>query len=713
MTAQLDLSQTQPTVDIWAFLDTLFGQRHGYVVAAIGRNPYRDANGKYRHRHWEDHKYYQWPADLDRMLNELGPVIGDTYFCPALRASMNRDKNGALPPTTCWVDLDELATDPALLSTLQPLTAHSGSENHQHVYIPLTREIDLVTHGRINKRLADLLGGDVKWADNSLLRLPGTWNYKPTVPLNGSAPRPRVFVSVNNTTPRCWDPIELMRLLGLSFDGQAQMQQQVIAPPISYEDVDFDKLHPVVKDRLAIKDTDDRSGALHALVGACRARGYSHGQTLTIARTYEPGLSKYGDRIDAEITRCWGRVDPPCEVDAELGPPPRPQGVPNNLPLGQRQQSASNSTPPAQSQQLSRRVELTAASTIKPKRALWLWEGRIPLGELSLLAGREGIGKSTVCYQLASSVTKGILPGEFKGQGRPVIVIATEDSWAHTIVPRLMAAEADLDKVFRAEVITSDNIVTGLSLPADTERLKEQINQVGAAMVLLDPLISRLDAKLDTHKDADVRVALEPLVQLAHDCSVAVLGLIHVNKSGTTDPLNSVMGSKAFAAVARSVLYCVVDPEDDTEQRKLLGMPKNNLGRTDLPTLAFQIENTFVCNSEDGPIYSGRIEWLDEMKRSLRDVLETGQRDGETRSAVNEAKDWLSDYLKEIGPLGCPSSQAKKDGIKMGHAKATIERAAKQLSILIKPVGFPRQTWWYLMPDDEADMSDISGMPTA
>lgn len=357
-------------------------------------------------------------------------------------------------------------------------------------------------------------------------------------------------------------------------------------------------------------------------------------------------------------------------------------------------------------QQPRRRVELTAASTIKPKRVHWLWDGRMPLGELTLLAGREGIGKSTVCYQLASDVTRGMLPGEFKGQCRPVVVIATEDSWEHTIVPRLMAAGANTDMVFRAEVVTSDNIITGLSLPADTEMLKSQINEIGAAMVLLDPLISRLDTKLDTHKDAEVRQALEPLVQLAHDCRVSVLGLIHVNKSGSTDPLNSVMGSKAFTAVARSVLYCITDPEDELEQRKLLGMPKNNLGRQDLPTLTFEIENTFVCDSDDGPIYSGRIKWGEELTRALRDVLETSQRGSEERTAVSEAAGWLEDYLKGCSD-GCASKEAKKEGVKAGHSRSSVERAAKRLPIEIKSEGFPRQTWWRWIPEEDRGESDL------
>src|SRR5688500_4380374 len=83
----------------------------------------------------------------------------------------------------------------------------------------------------------------------------------------------------------------------------------------------------------------------------------------------------------------------------------------------------------------SRKVTLTAASTIKVRPVRWLWEGRLPLGGLSLLGGREGIGKSICAYTLAAEITKGRLTGAYWGKPRSVIVAATEDSWEHTINP--------------------------------------------------------------------------------------------------------------------------------------------------------------------------------------------------------------------------------------------------------------------------------------
>ena len=110
-------------------------------------------------------------------------------------------------------------------------------------------------------------------------------------------------------------------------------------------------------------------------------------------------------------------------------------------------------------------------------------------------------------------------------------MVATEDSWAHVIVPKLMAAGADLTRVLRVEAVAAEGFDSTLMLPQDIEALQEIIIASDVALVIFDPLISRLDARLDTHKDAEVRRALEPLVGLAEDTGVVVLGRIYVSKS--------------------------------------------------------------------------------------------------------------------------------------------------------------------------------------
>jgi hypothetical protein len=343
-----------------------------------------------------------------------------------------------------------------------------------------------------------------------------------------------------------------------------------------------------------------------------------------------------------------------------------------------------------------RSLRLTRASDIEIRPVRWLWSGRIALGTLALLGGREGIGKSTVGYSLAADITRGRLPGAYDRQARAVIVAAAEDSWEHTIVPRLMAAGADLELVYRVDITTAEGVHGDVSLPRDLTALRDAVDHLKAALILLDPLMSRLDAKLDTHKDADVRVALEPLVQLADATGAAILGLIHVNKSMSTDPLTTLMASRAFAAVARGVLFAMIDPDDETT--RLLGQPKNNLGRTDLPTLTFRIDSAHVADTDEGPVFTGRINWLGETSRSIREVLESASETADSRSAVGEAGAWLQDFLTSVGRIS-ESQRIKEEGKREGHSADSLKRARVRLKIKSEASGFPRRTYWSL-PND-------------
>lgn len=341
-----------------------------------------------------------------------------------------------------------------------------------------------------------------------------------------------------------------------------------------------------------------------------------------------------------------------------------------------------------------RRMVLTPLSEIKLRRVKWLWEGRLALGTLGLLAGKEGLGKSTLAYWLAARITRGELVGEYAGEPKAVLVCATEDSYEHTIGPRLVAAGADLARVYRTEMVSYDDIHLGLSLPRDLIEVRDAARETDAALLLLDPLMSRLGDNLDTHRDGDVRRALEPLVSVADETGMSILGLIHHNKSGATDPLQLVMGSKAFTAVARSVHTVVPDPDDETDTRRFFGTPKNNLGTTNLSTLAFTIGSHQV-DTEDGPTWTGAIEWGEEISDSIAETMRKAAEGDEDRSAAGEAADWLEDWLTDQGGTAA-SAEIKAAGKKADHSLSALQRARKKLRIITETSGFPRQSFWSL-----------------
>ena len=355
-----------------------------------------------------------------------------------------------------------------------------------------------------------------------------------------------------------------------------------------------------------------------------------------------------------------------------------------------------------------RKLKLTPASAITPKPVHWLWENRIAEGTLALLAGREGIGKSTLAYTLVAEITKGKLDGAHFGKARSVIIVATEDSWEFTIVPRLMAAKADLNRVFRVEPTDPDEY--GISLPRDIEELSLAARDNDVSLILLDPLMSRVDSKLDTHKDSEVRQALEPLVKMGNEAGSAVLGLIHVNKSGSSDPLSTLMGSRAFSAVARAVLYVVQDPDDPDV--KVMGQPKNNLGRSDLPDLAYTLQQVTVGEWEGEDVTSVQLQWAgDKPAGHIRQLM--NPKTTSNKSKGEEAQDWLIEYLDSNSKS--PSGKVKEAAIQAGFSKSTIERASTELKslsmLLITSEGFPRTTYWKLnnlaQPKDTTNPWDI------
>ena len=351
----------------------------------------------------------------------------------------------------------------------------------------------------------------------------------------------------------------------------------------------------------------------------------------------------------------------------------------------------------------ARIVRLTPASTITPVPVRWLWDERLALGTFALVGGREGIGKSLCMLTLAADLTQGRLPGVYAGTPRSVILAATEDSWEHTIVPRLMGAGADLTRIYRVDVATTKVLSAELSLPEDITDLERIIPEHEVALVILDPLLSRLKAKLDSHKDAEVRQALEPLVTLADRTGCTVVGLIHVNKSGSTDALTSLMGSRAFAAVARAVLFVMKDPERD--ETRLLGQAKNNLGRTDLPTRTFTITGVNVAPQGSDAIWTGKLEWSADESRSLRDLITDAADEGkaERPGAVTDAKEWLLAHLTDLGGTG-DSQAIRRAGAQAGHDKNAIYRAKGRLKLLQAMSGSPPHAFWTLPPHLRTDV---------
>jgi hypothetical protein len=387
------------------------------------------------------------------------------------------------------------------------------------------------------------------------------------------------------------------------------------------------------------------------------------------------------DAIDVDLLREAGLLPAPEHEDREAQWEAVMRDEP---PTDYQPQTAENRMPdhkPA-GDDSGRKLKATKASDIAMTATRWLWEDRhgcwIPMGALVGLGGREGVGKSTVCADIAARVTLGELSGDFEGTPKGVVIVSTEDDWSATIKPRLVAAGADLDRVFQVKAIHADGLEGTLSLPEDLKRLEEIIQQHDVALIVLDPLLTMVNAKLDTHKDAEVRRALEPIVSMAHGTRASLIGLVHVNKSNEGDLLNRIMASRAMTGVPRGFLFCAnympVDPAEDSDEPSdadvlgrrgefVFGQIKNNLAAKVMISLCYHMDTEIVGRDVNAgkDIEASKIIFDKIINENVEDIVIDQERVRKgVRTQGGKAKAWLVGFLSGRGEIPLQSGNGRR-----------------------------------------------------
>jgi putative DNA primase/helicase len=346
-------------------------------------------------------------------------------------------------------------------------------------------------------------------------------------------------------------------------------------------------------------------------------------------------------------------------------------------------------------------VELGCAANIKPEPIIWLWKDWLALGKLHILAGQPGVGKSTIALKIAGAVSSGgQLPDGTKAKRGNVIIWSGEDDAGDTIVPRLEASGADLSRVHIVRCAKDGKGKRPFDPSRDIQALREAIKAIGGAvMIIIDPIVMAI-AK-DSHKNAETRRDLQPIVDLAADLKAALLGVTHFTK-GTEgrSPIDRVTGSLAFGALARVVMVAVKkQDEDDKPGVRIFMRAKSNIG-PDEGGVEYELRQSALYSNPD--IIASVVSWGDAIDGNARDILAEAEavkdRDDDKATALRETKEFLLDLLAN-GPLPAKEIAAAAREAKQGWR--TVERAKSELKISTgkRGDGYP----WSLPQDQETD----------
>jgi putative DNA primase/helicase len=327
-------------------------------------------------------------------------------------------------------------------------------------------------------------------------------------------------------------------------------------------------------------------------------------------------------------------------------------------------------------------LKSATASSFELEAVHWLWPDRFAIGKLGLLVGLPDEGKGQILADMAARVTRGLdWPcDEGRAPQGNVLLLSAEDDPADTIVPRLAAATADLSRVEIASMVTVNDGDRMFSLVTDLPLLREKITAVGGVnLVQIDPISAYLGVgKVDSFRTTDVRAVLSPLVDLAAEMEVAIVGIMHFNKKvDVTNALLRISDSLAFGATARHV-YAVVD--DAENKRKLVVRGKNNVATHAQKALAynFGVREVGKDKKTGEVIKAPHILWhARHVDVTATEALSATK----SPAARDEAKKFLADYLAS-GPVS--STDIEEAAAANGISKRTLLRAKTDLGITAK-----------------------------
>lgn len=328
-------------------------------------------------------------------------------------------------------------------------------------------------------------------------------------------------------------------------------------------------------------------------------------------------------------------------------------------------------------QEQSKLLRIRPLTELGMRDVEWLWDERVPLGKLTILAGLPGQGKSLLTCWMASQASRGLLAGALLGTPTPVLLVSAEDDPEDTIMPRVYRTDGDpyaVHVVDVRETSSTGDYTRQVSLPNDVPGILEAMEHTGARLVVLDPIGGLLDADVDAHKAQHVRRALGPLKQAAEERHAAVVLVHHLKtKDQSTDPLQRLADSHAFVGLPRSVLAFGPDPEEeqagDRGSSKVLYVAKSNLAGQGEHGLRFGIlDGKLVSDGRGGKGFAPSIELVGAVESSAADSLSSS----DERSALREAMDFLREFLED-GPR--PSAEVKAQAMALDITAITLKRA--------------------------------------
>ena len=225
----------------------------------------------------------------------------------------------------------------------------------------------------------------------------------------------------------------------------------------------------------------------------------------------------------------------------------------------------------------------------EPLKQSWLASARIPCGDLTIMTGNGGSGKTETIMQLLISVAAGL--GDWLGcTVEPGVALflsceepehnirdRTERNCKHRgidpyALPDLHLVFPELDATWLAHAVRDGRLVRAPLL----DWLENWIRERRPRLVVIDSIAAVFDG--DAIARRQVRSFLAMLRKIAREYDVAIVLLDHPSVRGMADGTGTA-NSVDWRNSVRSMLH-LSDPDKDDQDQRTLTVTKSNYGRT-------------------------------------------------------------------------------------------------------------------------------------
>lgn len=321
-------------------------------------------------------------------------------------------------------------------------------------------------------------------------------------------------------------------------------------------------------------------------------------------------------------------------------------------------------------------TRLVSMDEIEEVEIDWLIPEYIPKGQITLLAGDGGSGKTSAVCQIAASVSSGkqcfmiedtIFTEAEQREPQTVLFFSAEDSMQHVLKKRLRMNGAIMENIFSID--PSDDRFERIKF--DDPFLEELIKEYRPALVIFDPIQSFIPWKADLSKRNQVRQSLTNLIKYGERYGCTFLIIVHTNKQSNVWGRKRIADTADLWDAARSVL---IAGETGEENIRYISHEKCNYGLTG-ETVLFSIEGGTVkfngySSKKDREYVTALFGIQKDIKREaakdfILAYLEKGKAQVKDLDAAAKAAGYSDTGIKRA------KAELKKDGlIKVSHKGA-------------------------------------------